>query len=44
MGDAVDVPPRVWQSHGHVIFTADSDDGFVETLDELVKSIRIEIE
>ncbi|MFF3892706.1 ATP-grasp domain-containing protein [Streptomyces sp. NPDC001812] len=21
VGDAVDVPPRVWQSHGHVIFT-----------------------
>ncbi|MCJ1677455.1 ATP-grasp domain-containing protein [Streptomyces sp. APSN-46.1] len=44
VGDAVDVPPRVWQSHGHVIFTADSDDGLVETFDELVKSIKIEIE
>ncbi|MFG3048630.1 ATP-grasp domain-containing protein [Streptomyces sp. NPDC048241] len=44
VGDAVDVPPRVWQSHGHVIFSADSEDGFVETFDALVKSIRIEIE
>lgn len=44
VGDVVDVPPRVWQSHGHVIFTADSDDGLVETFDELVKSVRIEIE
>ncbi|WP_327268242.1 ATP-grasp domain-containing protein [Streptomyces sp. NBC_01218] len=44
VGDAVDVPPRVWQSHGHVLFTADSAEEFVETFDELVNSIRIEIE
>ncbi|MFC8489228.1 ATP-grasp domain-containing protein [Streptomyces sp. NPDC057235] len=44
VGDAVDVPPRVWQSHGHVIFTADSEAEFTATFDELVKSIRIETE
>lgn len=44
VGDTVDVPPRVWQSHGHVIFTADSSDGLARTYDELVKSINIELE
>ncbi|WP_371617706.1 ATP-grasp domain-containing protein [Streptomyces sp. NBC_00454] len=44
VGDAVDVPPRVWQSHGHVLFTADSSDGLDRTFDELVKSINLELE
>ncbi|MFE2294825.1 ATP-grasp domain-containing protein [Streptomyces sp. NPDC059452] len=44
VGESVDVPPHVWQSHGHVIFTADSDNGLVETFEKLVNSIRIEIE
>ncbi|MET9697964.1 ATP-grasp domain-containing protein [Streptomyces sp. NPDC006529] len=44
VGDAVDVPPRVWQSHGHVLFTADSDDALARTYDGLVKSIRLELE
>ncbi|MET8727178.1 ATP-grasp domain-containing protein [Streptomyces parvus] len=44
VGESVDVPPHVWQSHGHVVFTADSDNGFVETFDKLVNSIRIEIQ
>jgi biotin carboxylase len=44
VGDTVDVPPRVWQSHGHVVFTADSSDGLVRTFNELVKTINIELE
>ncbi|MFJ8748409.1 ATP-grasp domain-containing protein [Streptomyces sp. NPDC102441] len=43
-GDTVDVPPRAWQSHGHVVFTADSSDELVRTFDGLVKSINIELE
>ncbi|MBT2492937.1 ATP-grasp domain-containing protein [Streptomyces sp. ISL-96] len=44
VGDTVDVPPHVWQSLGHVIFTADSSDGLVRTFNELVKSINLELE
>lgn len=44
VGDTVDVPPRVWQSHGHVIFTAESSEELVRTFDELVKSINLELE
>lgn len=44
VGDVVDVPPRAWQSHGHVVFTAESGDELVRTFDGLVKSIRIELE
>lgn len=44
VGDAVDVPPRVWQSHGHVLFTADSSDELDQTFNGLVKSINLELE
>ncbi|MGW6128963.1 ATP-grasp domain-containing protein [Cellulomonas sp. NPDC055163] len=43
-GDAVDVPPRVWQSHGHVVFTADSPAGLARAADELGASLRFELE
>ena len=44
VGDLVDVPPKVWQSHGHVVFTADSDEALDRAFDDLVKTITIELE
>ncbi|PRH79808.1 carboxylase [Streptomyces solincola] len=43
-GDTVDVPPRVWQSHGHVVFTAGSGGEIARTFGELSRSIRFKLE
>ena len=43
VGDRVDVPPHVWQAHGHVIFTAARRDGLGDVFDDL-KSIRLDVE
>lgn len=44
VGDQVNVPPHVWQAHGHVIFTAERRDGLGEVFDELVKTVRLDVE
>jgi biotin carboxylase len=44
VGDAVDVPPRAWQSHGHVVFTAGDAEELAGTFDALAKSITIELD
>ncbi len=44
VGDEVDVPPRVWQSHGHVVVAADDHDDFDRDFTEIAKSIRLELE
>jgi biotin carboxylase len=44
VGDQVNVPPHVWQAHGHVIFTSDKREEFTDIFDRLVKTIHLEIE
>ncbi|WP_249028306.1 ATP-grasp domain-containing protein [Saccharopolyspora spinosa] len=44
VGSAVDVPPRAWQPHGHVVFTADSGDELRRRFYGLASSIQIELE
>jgi biotin carboxylase len=43
VGDRVNVPPHVWQAHGHVIFTADRRDRLDDMFASL-KSIQLEVE
>ncbi|WP_371617714.1 ATP-grasp domain-containing protein [Streptomyces sp. NBC_00454] len=40
IGQLIDVPPRVWQAHGHVIFTADSREGVVQKQREVNETLR----
>ncbi|GGK75278.1 ATP-grasp domain-containing protein [Mangrovihabitans endophyticus] len=44
VGDQVDVPPHVWQAHGHVIFSAPDRDGLDEVYARLVKTVRIDVD
>jgi biotin carboxylase len=44
VGDHVDVPPMVSQAHAHAIFSADSHEALHRTFDELVKTLRFEVE
>lgn len=43
IGELIDVPPRVWQAHGHVIFTGDSRDDIIDTQREVNKILRFQV-
>jgi biotin carboxylase len=43
-GDLLDVPPRTFQGHGHVIFTAGDGTQLDATFDRLVRTVRLETE
>jgi biotin carboxylase len=42
VGDFLDVPPRTFQGHGHVIFTAETPDRLDGAFDHLVRTLRLE--
>jgi biotin carboxylase len=42
VGDHLDVPPRTFQGHGHVIFSADTPDHLDEVFDHLVRTVRLQ--
>ncbi|GII77021.1 hypothetical protein Sru01_20030 [Sphaerisporangium rufum] len=44
VGDGVNVPPHVWQAHGHAIFTARTQAELGDVFDRLAKTIRFEVE
>ncbi|PKW16745.1 ATP-grasp domain-containing protein [Saccharopolyspora spinosa] len=43
IGEKVDVPPRVWQAHGHVIFTGDSREDVVHKQREINETLRFHV-
>lgn len=43
IGDEVLLPPRIFQAHGHMIVTADTLDNLDQKIDNLTKSVRIEV-
>lgn len=43
IGDLIDVPPRVWQAHGHVIFTAGSRDEVIEKQRQVNETLRFQV-
>ncbi len=43
IGTHIDVPPRVWQAHGHVIFTADSREDVVKKQRQVNETLRFEV-
>ncbi|WEH39578.1 ATP-grasp domain-containing protein [Streptomyces sp. NBC_01218] len=43
IGDAIDVPPRVWQAHGHVIFTGASRDDILEKQRQVNEVLRFQV-
>lgn len=43
IGDLIDVPPRVWQAHGHVIFTGDSREDVVEKKRQVNETLRFQV-
>jgi biotin carboxylase len=43
-GDHLDVPPRTFQGHGHVIFSADTQNHLDEVFAHLVRTVRLETE
>ncbi|WP_405457014.1 ATP-grasp domain-containing protein [Streptomyces sp. NBC_00101] len=43
IGDAIDVPPRVWQAHGHVIFTGSSRDDILEKQRQVNEVLRFQV-
>ncbi|MCJ1677462.1 ATP-grasp domain-containing protein [Streptomyces sp. APSN-46.1] len=43
IGDLIDVPPRVWQAHGHVIFTAASRADIIEKQRQVNETLRFQV-
>ncbi|MFG3404054.1 ATP-grasp domain-containing protein [Streptomyces sp. NPDC048142] len=43
LGEQVDVPPRVWQAHGHVIFTGDSREDILEKQQNINQTLRFRV-
>lgn len=43
IGDLIDVPPRVWQAHGHVIFTGSSREDVVEKQRQVNETLRFQV-
>lgn len=43
VGDLIDVPPRVWQAHGHVIFTGGSREEIVDKQRQVNRTIRFQV-
>lgn len=43
IGDKIDVPPRVWQAHGHVIFTGASREEVVENQRKVNEILRLHV-
>ncbi|WP_256103233.1 ATP-grasp domain-containing protein [Streptomyces sp. ODS05-4] len=43
VGDLIDVPPRVWQAHGHVIFTGGSRADIVEKQRQANETLRFQV-
>lgn len=44
VGDTVELPPQVWQSHGHVVYTADDADELDDMFGELDESLTIAVQ
>ncbi|MET9697957.1 ATP-grasp domain-containing protein [Streptomyces sp. NPDC006529] len=43
IGDLIDVPPRVWQAHGHVIFTGSSREDVMEKQRQVNETLRFRV-
>ncbi|MGW6128955.1 ATP-grasp domain-containing protein [Cellulomonas sp. NPDC055163] len=43
VGDQIDVPPRVWQAQGHVLFTGDSREDIVRKQREVNETLRFRV-
>jgi biotin carboxylase len=43
IGEMIDVPPRIWQAHGHVIFTADSRPEILEKQREVNEILKFQV-
>lgn len=41
LGEDVQLPPQVWQSHGHVVYTADDIDEIDKMFNALVNTVKI---